>query len=214
MPERHVRKTEPGCSASCGLEGSRTGPQSLDPGPCGAGHCEAAAEFHGNAEKARSSGKRRGRSLCRSAPRALPCTHHAPAARHTPDDPAEYAVSGNAIFDGLSAPARSRTRARADAGRRLTHVIPALVHSATHRAHGRHARPPRTARSKARPGPAADRSLSQARDAVRQHRGADDSLPATPGSELGPPYRRARIPSRRAAFRALEPPTRGRTCGY
>src|SRR5256885_469730 len=55
----------------------------------------------------------------------------------TPDDPAEYSVSRDGVSDGLSAPARSRPRARADTSRRLAHVIPAAVLSAPRRARDR-----------------------------------------------------------------------------
>src|SRR5207244_3796899 len=101
-----------------------------------------------------------GYSLCRRASRALPCLYHAPPARHTPDDPTEYSVSRDGVPDGLSAPARSRPRPRADTSRRLAHVILATLFRPARRPRGRCSRPARADRRKAWPAAAVDRSLS------------------------------------------------------
>src|SRR5207247_2990883 len=100
------------------------------------------------------------RALSRRAPPALPCLYHAPPARHTPDDPTEYSVSRDGVSHGLSAPARSRPRARADTSRRLAHVILATLFRPARRARSRCSRPARADRRKAWPGAAVDRSLS------------------------------------------------------
>ena len=115
------------------------------------------------------------------------------------DDPAQHAVSGDGVPDGLSAPARGAARARGRAGRRGARAVPAAVLPRGARraslaprcsAHGGASRRRRSSRFLAH----AERYVDDGRAVVRFLQGRDPGLALRIAG--------ARLPARGAALRA------------